>query len=33
MVAGIGAGDRGALVVIRSWCTDGVLRNGARPGE
>src|ERR1019366_4984047 len=33
MVAGSGAADRGALLVIRSWYTDGALLAGARPGE
>ncbi len=31
MIAGIGAVDRGALLVIRSWCTDGALRLGRGP--
>jgi hypothetical protein len=31
MVAGFGAGDRDALLVIRSWCTDGALRLGRGP--
>jgi hypothetical protein len=31
MVTGFGAGDRGALLVIRSWCTDGALLLGRGP--
>src|SRR5258708_3703132 len=31
MVAGFGAVDRGALLVIGSWCTDGALLLGRGP--
>jgi len=31
MVPGFGAVDRGALLVIRSWCADGALRLGRGP--